>query len=172
MSSKTQHLFYNGVGTSTSPSSTLPNQAVTEAIKRTEKWQHRVMDSLESIGISQLAENVHFRDYRKMLTGNLVYSDYGIEDQSILNQIRELGDNVGIPTFVKHYDFIGIIIRQFIGEWLNQKDNFKVDSIDEVSDNEFLRELNIQAEDFVLSEFERELQIKLLKKGIDTAKSD
>ena len=172
MSNHTKHAFYNNVGSSTSPSSTLPNQAVTEAIKRTEKWQHRVMDALESIGISQLAENVHFRDYRKMLTGNLVYSDYGIEDQSILNQIRELGDNVGIPTFVKHYDFIGIIIRQFIGEWLNQKDNFKVDSIDETSDNEFLRELNIQAEDFVLSEFERELQIKLLKKGIDPAKSN
>ena len=62
MSNHTKHVFYNNVGSSTSPSSTLPNQAVTEAIKRTEKWQYRVMDALESIGISQLAENVHFRD--------------------------------------------------------------------------------------------------------------
>ena len=172
MSNNTLHSFYNGMGNSTMSASTIPEQTIPDKLKRTEKWQKKTMDSLESIGISQLADNMHFRDFRRMLTGNLVYSDYGIEDQSILNQIRELGDNVGIPTFVKHYDFIGIIIRQFIGEWLNQKDNFKVDSIDEISDNEFLRELNIQAEDFVLGEFERELQIKLLKKGIDPAKSN
>jgi hypothetical protein len=160
------HPFYTGLGSNLSASSSLPAQAIPDS-QKDEKFGRRCMDALESIGIAQLAENQHFTDYRKMLRGDLVYSDYGIDDMPVLNQIRELGDSIGIPTFVKHYDFIGIVVRQFIGEWQRQKDDFKIDTIDEISDNEFLRELNVQAEDFTLQNFEKELQIALLKKGIN-----
>ena len=163
-SNNTFHPFYSGIGSSLAASSSLPPQTLSDSAKN-EKWKKRNMDALESIGIAQLAENAHFTDYRDMLNGTLVRSDYGIDDMNVLNRIKELGSEVGIPTFVKHYDFIGIFVRQFIGEWQKQKDNFKVDTIDEISDNEFLRDLNIKAEEFALQNFQKELEIALLKKG-------
>lgn len=161
------HPFYNGVGSSMTTSNALPTQTVSETVKKTDKFKQGCMDALESIGISQLAENIHFRDFYKMEQGRLVHSDYGIEDAQILNRIRELGDDVGIPTFVKHYDFIGIITRKLIGEWLNTKDNFKVDAIDEISENDFLRERTRRVLEYGTETFKKELELELLKIGVN-----
>lgn len=126
------------------------------------------MDSLESIGVQQMAENYHFRDFYKMVLGQLVYSDYGIDDLQILDKVQELGNGVGIPTFVKHYDFIGILVRKLVGEWLKQKDNFKIDSVDEISDNDYIRERSRQHEKYALEYFQKELELALLQEGIST----
>lgn len=165
------HSFYNGVGTSVSTTHSLPTQTVSDKIKENSEWQKKCMDALESIGISQLADNVKFRDLYKMLEGRLAYSDYESDNQ-VLNRVRELGDNVGIPTFVRHYDFIGIITRQLVGEWLEQKDDFKVDCIDDISQNEFLRERTRKVREYALETFNKELEISLMKSGIDTNKKD
>ena len=135
MDSHNTHSFYNGVGTSVSSTHSLPTQTVPDSQKEKLSWKKKNMDALESIGISQLGENVKFRDLYKMLEGRLAYSDYETDNQ-VLNRVRDLGDSVGIPTFVKHYDFIGIITRQLVGEWLEQKDDFKVDTIDDISQND------------------------------------
>ena len=127
----------------------------------------RNMDSLESIGISQLSENYKFRDFYKMVNGQLVYSDYGIDDLQVLDRIQELSNEAGVLTFVKHYDFIGIFVRKMVGEWLKQKDNFKVDTIDEISENEFIRERTRLHEKFAVEYFQKELEIALLKEGIN-----
>src|SRR5690348_8520658 len=103
------HPYLNGIGNSNAATTSLPIQTIPDSEKKKEDWQKRVMDALESIGIRQLSENAHFRDYYKMINGTLVYSDFGIDEDSILDQVRGLGDNVGIPTFLKHYDRIGII---------------------------------------------------------------
>lgn len=161
------HAYYTGLGSSVTSTSSLPTQTVNDSVKKTDRFQKKCMDALESIGISQLAENIHFRDYYKMLRGNLVASDYGIEDEGILGRIRDLGDGVGIPTFVKHYDFIGIITRKIVGEWLKQKDNFKVDAIDEISENDFLRERTTRVQQYATETFKKELEIQLLKQGIN-----
>jgi hypothetical protein len=165
------HSFYNGVGTSVSTTHSLPTQTVKDSIKESPEWQKKCMDALESIGISQLADNVKFRDLYKMLEGRLAYSDYEPDNQ-VLNRVRELGDNVGIPTFVKHYDIIGIITRQLVGEWLEQKDDFKVDCIDDISQNEFLRERTRKVREYALETFNKELEISLMESGIDTNKKD
>lgn len=164
--SNLNHLYYNNIGNSTASTSTLPLQTVPESTKKKADWQQRTMDALESIGINQMAENAHFRDFYKMIEGRLVYSDYGIDDGTVLNQVRNLGDGVGIPTFVKHYDFIGIIIRILVGEWVNQKDNFKITSTDEISDNDYLRERTRKMHDYALETFKKELDIQLVKAGI------
>ena len=128
------HSFYNGVGSSISSTHSLPTQTVSDTIKSKDSWKKKNMDALESIGVLQLADNIRFRDLYKMLEGRLAYSDYEPDNQ-VLDRVKELGDSVGIPTFVKHYDFIGIITRQLVGEWLEQKDDFKVDCIDDISQN-------------------------------------
>jgi hypothetical protein len=171
MDSHNLHSFYTGVGTSVSTTQSLPTQTVKDSIKDTFEWKKKCMDALESIGISQLAENIKFRDLYKMLEGRLAYSDYEPDNQ-VLNRVRELGDSVGIPTFVKHYDFIGIVTRQLVGEWLEQKDDFKVDTVDDISQNEFTRERTQKVREFALNTFNKELELALMKSGIDTNKKD
>ena len=167
------HQYYSGIGSSSSTTNTLPLQTVPTATKKTPTWKKGTMDALESIGLAQLAENAHFEDYYKMLRGNLVYSDYGVEDLSLLDRIRELGDNVQIPTFVKHYDIIGIMVRQIVGEWLKNKDNFKVDSTgDEISQNDYLREQTRRVEEYSLRTFENEIQLGLLRIGISPTETE
>ena len=171
MDSHNLHSFYNGVGTSVSTTHSLPTQTVKDSIKEKPEWRKKCMDSLESIGISQLAENIKFRDLYKMLEGRLVYSDYEPDNQ-VLNRVRELGDEVGIPTFVKHYDFIGIITRQLVGEWLEHKDDFKVDCIDDISQNEYIRERTKKVQEYAMDTFSKELELSLMQSGIDTKKQD
>lgn len=163
--------FYNGVGTSTSSSHSIPTQTVSDSIKSKDSWKKKNMDALESIGVLQLAENVKFRDLYKMIEGRLAFSDYE-SDEGILERIKGLGDKVGVPTFVKHYDFIGIVTRQLVGEWLDQKDNFKVDSIDDISQNEYIRERTSRVREYAMQTFEKELEISLMKSGIDINKNN
>lgn len=171
MDSHNLHSFYNGVGTSVSATHSIPTQTIPDSQKEKIGWKKKNMDSLESIGILQLAENVKFRDLYKMLEGRLAYSDYEPDNQ-ILDRVRDLGDSVGIPTFVKHYDFIGIITRQLVGEWLEQKDDFKIDTIDDISQNEYLRERSGKVREYALSTFKKELEIELAKVGINPNKQD
>lgn len=171
MDSHNLHSFYNGVGTSVSSTHSIPTQTISDEKKEKIAWKKKNMDALESIGVSQLGENVKFRDLYKMLEGRLAYSDYETDNQ-VLNRVRDLGDSVGIPTFVKHYDFIGIITRQLVGEWLEQKDDFKVDTIDDISQNEYLRERTGRVREYALETFKKELEIELAKMGIDPNKQD
>ena len=171
MDSHNLHSFYNGVGTSVSSTHSIPTQTIPDSQKEKLGWKKKNMDALESIGILQLAENVKFRDLYKMLEGRLAYSDYEPDNQ-ILDRVRDLGDSVGVPTFVKHYDFIGIITRQLVGEWLEQKDDFKIDTIDDISQNEYLRERSGKVREYALSTFKKELEIELAKVGLNPNKQD
>lgn len=171
MATSDLHGFYKGVGNSVVSTSSLPLQTLQDT-KKNKAWRERNMDALESIGIAQLAENVHFKDLYAMLSGKLVMSDYGISDNGILDQVRGLGDDIGIPTFVKHYDFIGILVRKLVGEWLKQKDYFKIDSVDEISENDFIRERTRRTQEFALETFRIELERALLEMGVNTTKQD
>lgn len=163
------HPFFNGVGTGVT-SSALPNQVLPDS-KKKEDFKRKTMDALESIGLTQRAENADFRDFYKMVEGKLVYSDYGL-DEGILKQIRDIGDEVAIPTFVKHYDFIGIITNQLVGEYLSQRDDFKIDSIDSISENEFIRERTERVRQFAAKTFDLELKRLLAMRGVDPTKGD
>ena len=156
--------FYNGLGTP-NKSGVLPNQFLPSSQKK-DNFKRKTMDALETIGLSQLSENIEFRDFYKMTEGTLVYSDYGLEE-GILSKIKELGDEVAIPTFVKHYDFIGIIVNQLVGEYLGMRDNFTVDSTDEVSENDFIRERTQRVQDYAKKSFDLELRKRLVEKGIN-----
>lgn len=165
------HSFYNGVGSSISSTHSLPTQTVSDTIKSKDSWKKKNMDALESIGVLQLADNIRFRDLYKMLEGRLAYSDYEPDNQ-VLDRVKELGDSVGIPTFVKHYDFIGIITRQLVGEWLEQKDDFKVDCIDDISQNEYIRERTKKVREYAMQTFQKELEMSLLEMGLNPNKED
>lgn len=164
------HPFYNGLGRP-NKSGVLPNQFLPDSQKK-DNFKKKTMDALETIGLSQLSDNIVFRDFYKMTEGRLVYSDYGIEDDSILSKIKELGDVSEIPSFVKHYDFIGIIVNQLVGEYLGMRDNFNVESMDDISENDFIRERTERVQEFARKSFDLELRKRLIQKGINPEETD
>ena len=164
------HYWQQGVATANIHSTRLPTQTVSDSEKQKFAWQKKCMDSLEAEGIVQLAENVKFQDYYKMLLGKMAWADYGLEEDHVLSQIRDIGDKVSVPIRVKHYDIMGIIFRKLTGEWLKQKANFKVNSTaDEISENDFLREMTRRSEEWMLNTFSKEIDAFLLKQGINPA---
>lgn len=130
------------------------------------------MDRLETIGLSQLARNFAFRDYRDMVEGRLVIADF---DDSIttLDDIRNFRkEEMELPTFLKHFDIIGIIVNQLSGEFDKQKTLLRVDSIDPFSQSEYLREKDTQIRKFTEDYFNLELKRLLVLRGVNPEKKD
>lgn len=162
------HFWFDGIAPSSIHSTRLPEQTVSDSVKRKPDFGKKCMDALEAEGVKQLAENVKFRDYYKMVSGHLVHADYGLEDNDIISQVRGLGDKVAIPTFVKHYDIIGILVRKLVGEWEKQRNNFRVNSTaDEISENDYLRERTRRANDWYFDKVSKEIDAFLVSQGID-----
>lgn len=141
--------------------SSIPNQAVEYVRKKNDKLAKETVDRLEVIASHQLLENKKLNDYYKMFNGNLVWADYSGEDTQVLDGIvKEFivdSDNVKVPSFVKHYDILGILTNQIVGEWLSSKDDFVIDCIgDPITDNEYLRERSRRIEEIVLQNFQLE----------------
>jgi hypothetical protein len=74
---------------------------------------------MEQIGIKQLHKNIEFADY-KMIRGEMVLSDYDyqIKTQEFISLVNE----VQLPSNVRHYDFLGMIVNQIVGEYGKFKD--------------------------------------------------
>lgn len=158
------HAHFNGVGNSNNFSTSLPNQALLESQKN-EKWVKAVLDRLEQIGESQLARNIEYISYYKMLRGELIYSDYGLPD--LTKEIVRMRDEMDFPVHAKHYDFLGIIVNQIKGEYLSELDKFHIDNTDPISQNDFIRTKTEQIQGYTQKMFNLELEQKLLQRGIN-----
>lgn len=156
---------FRGLTGSAGVSDTLLPQAIPSS-KKTEKWKQGNMDRLEKIGLEQFKENLVFRDFYKMVEGRLVYSDYDTNPE-LLRDIAKLREEVELPTFVRHYDMLGIIVNILASEYVDQKDRFRVHSTDPISQNEFIQEKTERVRKYVAETFQVKLQRKLVERGIN-----
>lgn len=160
--SEIDHAFLNGIGSSSTKSSSLPLQHL-EQSKKNKDWVKTNLDTLERIGIRQLHRNMEFNDYYKMISGEMVCSDYGLPD--ITKDIADLRGQVGLPTHAKHYDFLGIIVNQIRGEYIKLKDTYRVDTVDQQSQNDFIREKGQKLKEWSQEMFNVEIEKGLAKQG-------
>lgn len=158
------HVYNSDVQGSTTDSS-LPLQTIPIS-KKTDAFKKVMMDKLEQIGISQMAKNISFRNFRKMYEGELVYQDYD-ESLTVTNGIMDFKEKSQLPSFIKHYDIIGTVVNQLAGEFGSQKEKVKVNSVDEFSQGEFFREKNALISGYVKEYFDLELNRLLAMKGIN-----
>jgi hypothetical protein len=169
------HSFQDGVGSRTTNSGIGVVQTIPDS-KKGPKWQRAVMNSLENIGQQQRKKNRHFSDFYKMQQGEFTYAGTGFEDFQEMpwfdTQIRTLREEQGVPTYIKHYDFIGIIVNVLLGIYLDFKDVYRVESKDEYSTNEFIREKTERLQQYATETFQAELQKLLLMRGVDISKND
>lgn len=172
---ESQGAFLQGLGNAST--GILPPQAMPKS-KKGKGWQKACMDNLETVGLRQLRDNIKFTPYRRMLSGDFSYQSISFDfdddevDSFFTQQVSKLREYRGIPTYVKHYDFIGIIVNTLLGIYNDFQDVFRVDSLDEYSTNEFLRQKTEQLQAYATELWQAELTKLLINKGIDPYRSN
>lgn len=156
--------FYGGVGNAMGA---IPIPQALPKKYKNERWEKDTLDVFESIGLKQFHENLKYSDYYKMVEGTLVYTDILDEEPDLLKDIRTLREEFELPTYLQHYDIIGEAVNTIVGEWMQTKDKFRFDTIDEVSTNEYIRDKTELLKEFAQKTFQLELNKRLLARGFD-----
>jgi len=172
------HASLNGNihGADFSISGLMPPQAIPTA-KKTKAWKKATMDALHRIGERQNQDSLKFRDYKKMVDGEFTYLGTGFGELEGNNsffskQVRRLRQDRGIPTHIKHFDFIGIVCNALSGIYNEFEDIFRIDSLDEYFTNEYIRQKTELLHKYAAETFNNEVNRLLLQRGIDVNKSD
>ena len=106
---------------------TIPLQQLPES-KKDDSWKKANMDAFERIGLNQRARNFSkFDSFYKMRDGVMDFNDYG--GGSLTSEIRELRDEVGLSNDVMHYDFLGIVCNQIVGEGVRTRPEILVETV-------------------------------------------
>jgi hypothetical protein len=167
---------FNGIGNS-SNSSTIPIQALPSKLKNKD-WRQATIDALEREGLKQIRQNIRFVEYRKMTQGLFTYAsdlNSAMSDFSMPwfdTEIRMLREKAAIPTYIRHYDFIGIIVNALTSVYSDLDDRYRVESSDEYSTNEYIRQKTELTHNYAQQLFTQELNQMLLMRGVDPNKSD
>lgn len=174
MKSELNYSEFKGIGAGYGRN-TLPIQALPTS-KKTEKWKKATVDALERQGITQIESNLRFRDYRAMTEGRFTYAGTGFGEFQDLpwfdREIRKVRENKGIPTYIKHFDFIGMIVNALSGVYNELDDKYRIESTDEYFTNEYIRTKTEMLHKYASQLFQEEINKMLLMRGIDPNKQD
>lgn len=157
--------YWYGSALSGSSDNLIPPQAIPLS-RKNDKWRERCLDAFESIGLRQFRENLKYTDIFRMINGKMSFS----EMSEVMPQYRDLEkvlNDVEIPTFLRHYDLIGIIINALAGELMANSDKFSINTSDDVSDNEYLRTKTDKLWEYIQVDLEKELETRLLNLGMN-----
>jgi len=171
MSNNHEYQFFNRINGGATTSRAIPRQTLPIS-KKGDGWKKATIDALETEGIRQLEKNYIFADARKMTQGEFTYKAVDIEDNPMGlpwfdKQVRLLRQNVGIPTYIKHFDFIGIIVNAIVGVYDDMEDLYRVESFDEYSTNEYIRQRTEKLHSYAQAVFKAEIDRMLISKGIN-----
>lgn len=146
-------------------SKVLPAQAIPSSQKGT-KWVEANLDALERIGLNQLQENLKLADFYRMVEGTLVYSDL-TDLPAQLSELEGMMEECNLPTFLKHFDLIGLSVNSLIAQYRKNADKFVAVSNDEIAANEFKRRKSELINNYIREEIEKEIEIRLAEQGIN-----
>lgn len=153
------------MGNSPSFSADLPAQAIPSS-KKTKKWKEMTMDALENIGKRQMRDNLKYKNYYRMMKGELSY--LSLKDLlPELREIRKINPDFKIPTFLKHYDLLGTIVNTFIG-WLDDiEDKYSVVGLGSYEKNAYLETKTDLMHNYIKSEWQYLINMRLVERGLD-----
>jgi hypothetical protein len=130
-----------------------------------------VMDGFEMIAIEQWNENLQFFDLYRMVEGKLTYQELS-EVAPHFSDIQSVLDGVGIPTFLRHYDIVGTILKGMTGILTQMQDKFHVTDTGEIAESEFLRYKNDKIREMLSQVIQNSIDIRLAQAGYDKDKND
>lgn len=144
-----------------------PLIGVSAAKRKSKEYKKAVLDFMEREGYSQMLENMSkFQDYYEMYDGTLSRGE--LKDMFNLNDdlLNSTGAEV-IPTWIRHYDIIGALIRAIVGKLIDQKQKFNVIEQGEEVENEFLDFKKGEIEELASNIIDNAVKIGLAKNGIN-----
>lgn len=147
----------------------LPVQTLPKS-KKNKKWLQACSDGLYSEATRQRRKNSVFSEIRKMTEGEFVYRSVDIErtlNNSDIQQMQALQSDVAMPTNLKHFDFLGIIANAIKGVFGETDSQYSIESIDEYSTNEYIRQRTEKLNQYAKAIFKREIDRMLIERGID-----
>lgn len=142
----------------------LPPMTVSAKIKESDQWKEAVLDSFEFEAIKQFKDNLQFIDLYRMVEGKLSYQELS-EVAPHMKDIQSLLDGVGVPSFLRHYDIIGIVINAMVGYYNSMQGKFHVTDTGEVAENEFLRHKAKEYKKIMMDVIENTIQLGLAEAG-------
>lgn len=145
-------------------SDNLPPMTVPKKVKKSKKWQRAVLDGFEHEAIQQFQDNLQFIDLYRMVDGKLSYQELS-EVAPHMKDIQSLLDGVGVPSFLRHYDIIGVIINAIVGYYSSMQPKFHITDTGEVAENEFLRHQNKRMNEILKKVIQNEVDLGLAKMG-------
>lgn len=150
-------------------SDNLPPMTVPKKVKESDAWKEAVLDSFEYEGIRQFKDNLQFIDLYRMVDGKLSYQELS-EVAPHMSDIQSLLDGVGVPSFLRHYDIIGIVVNALVGYYNSMQPKFHVTDTGEVAENEFLRYKNKELQDLLKGVLENTINMHLAENGFSEEK--
>jgi len=160
MSDTTYFYSNNSLG---SFSDSLPAQCIPQAQKN-DRWVKSTLDSLERIGLNQFRENAHLSEYYSMISGDLIFADF-LDAPAQLRELEGIMEEAELPTYLKNYDIIGVIIRAITTLYKKNTDKFIATSNDEIATNEFKRRKQELINNYVKEEIDKEINIRMAEQG-------
>jgi len=139
---------------------------VKRSVKKKDPWKRAVLDGFERIAVDQFMENLEFVDLYRMVEGKLTYQELS-EVAPHFEDIQNLLDGVGVPTFIKHYDIIGVVIKGLTGILIQMQDKFHVTDTGEIAQNEFMRHQNDKLKGMLEKVLENSIQLRMAEAGYD-----
>lgn len=150
-------------------SDNLPPLTVNKKVKESKQWQMAVLDSFEYEAIEQFKDNLQFIDLYRMVDGKLSYQELS-EVAPHMKDIQSLLDGVGVPSFLRHYDIVGIVVNALVGYFNSFQPKFHVTDTGEVAENEFVRHKNNEIQKSLLSIIDNTIELHLAQNGFSKDK--
>ena len=164
---------FNGINGGSSQR-TLPVQTIPKS-KKKKPWLKATADFLYYEATKQRRKNSVFSDIRKMTEGEFVYRAVDIEktlNSSDAENLKTLGSDVAVPTYLKHFDFLGIMANAIKGVFGETESKYRIESIDEYSTNEYIRMRSEKLHQYAQAVFKREIDKMLIMRGLNPNQTD
>lgn len=134
--------------------------------KKDETWKHQCMDAMEYIARIQWMSNQKMYTNYKLVNGEFIPSEYGLEDE-YKDPLAQLTQDFNVPSFIKNYDIISQPLNTMTGELDTYPDKFVVVGKGEQFENEKLRVKSDLLKKFLLNQIEQFTNLKLIEEGLD-----
>lgn len=144
----------------------LPLMTVRKSVKESDKWQKAVLDAFEYIGREQFYENFKFSDFYRAEEGKMPYQELR-EAIPQLSHLAGMLDDADIPATIRNYPLLTPIIRDIVAKFIDSQDNFHLIDTGEIAEGEYLRYYNDKMMEIINEGIEREIKIKLAKRGFN-----
>jgi hypothetical protein len=134
--------------------------------EKDEQWKRHCMDALEYIARMQWLTNQKMYLNYKLISGEFVPSEYGIDEEEYADPLSQLTKDFNLPSYIKNYDIISQPLNTMVGELDSYPDTFVVVGKGEYFENEIMRMKSKLLKDFVLNEISQKVDAQLVDKGL------